>query len=79
MSHKDALVLESSDPGCDYVLQPGHQGAWVSVDNLSVYIVRRPGGIAVEIYAAGCEILNPIDSAEAYFDDAEAIQVRENV
>ncbi len=43
--------LEQENPGeNDYTLREGYISCWITVDNLSVYIVRTDEGVVVDIF-----------------------------
>lgn len=45
----------SQEGDCDYTLKKGERSCWITVDNLSIYIIRTDEGILVEIYRKGHE------------------------
>lgn len=49
----------------DYVLDPQARTCWITVDNISVHIVRHNGEVAVSLYPLYDEMNNPIDTATA--------------
>ena len=52
----------------DYTLVEGHGGVWITVDNISVYIVRdRIDGVIVELFQRGNEMDDPIASTQANY------------
>lgn len=40
----------------DWTLREGHRSVWITVDDISIYIIRRPNGVEVEAYAKGMEM-----------------------
>jgi len=54
------------DGEADYTLNPEYASCWITVDNFSVYIFRRPcGELFVDIYKRGEESEDPIASTYA--------------
>jgi len=49
------LTLEENEGGTDYILDPEARSVWITVDNLSVYIVRTDEGVSVDLYPKGRE------------------------
>lgn len=63
----------------DYTLPADLPGVWVTVDNISVHVVRHsaPGsipGVTVNLYPLGVEMDDPLGSATAYLDEAKALR-----
>ena len=63
----------------DYTLPADLAGVWITVDNISVHVVRHsvPGsipGVTVNLYPLGVEMDDPLGSATAYLDEAKALQ-----
>lgn len=54
-----ALIKDNTDAN-DYTLTKEDRSCWVTVDNLSVYIVRTCGGVAVDIFPKGHEADVPV-------------------
>jgi hypothetical protein len=53
----------------DFLFQ-GEGGAWITLENLSIWIVRRGDqGADVQIFASGKEIERPLARAIAFFED----------
>lgn len=76
LNKRDLEALEPS--GSDYVLREGVGSCWVEVDNISVYIIRTPQGVTVELLPKGVEADQSLADCSATFDDAdEAIEQRE--
>ena len=44
----------------DYVLEPGANGVWITVDDLSVWVRRMDGGVSVEVYPLHDEMALPL-------------------
>lgn len=47
----------------DYVLDPRARTCWITVDDISVHIVRLNGEVAVSLYPLHDEMNDPIDVA----------------
>lgn len=62
--HEDDAL--GRDGPSDFVLREGHTSAWVTVDNLSVYIVRTDEGVAVDIFPKGEEMDGAIAGTYAF-------------
>lgn len=45
-----ALVFDPNGGGQDYTLADDHDSAWITVGNLSVYLIRTGTGVRVELY-----------------------------
>ena len=45
----------------DYVLHEDFESVWITVDGLSIYIIRRPDGVEVEAYVKGMEMEAALD------------------
>ncbi len=59
-----ALFAEGEE---DYALEEGQQSVWITVGNLSVYVVRTDCGVKVEVYDLGNEAEgSPLAGCEAY-------------
>lgn len=54
----EALFRESET---DYVLKEDWHSVWITVDEVSIYIHRRPGGAQVDAYVKGMETDDPLD------------------
>lgn len=56
----------------DYELQDGERSVWVTVDNISVYIIRTDEGVVVDLYPRGREADDPtLGSTWALFAEAD--------
>jgi len=70
-----ALVRNSKSVHSDYVLKPGEDSCWITVNNISIYIYRDDEYdlVRVELYPLGCESLGnePFDFAYASFEEAQ--------
>lgn len=60
-----------SEGGNDYVLKKGHRSAWITVDGISVYVVRGDEGVSVCLYSKGDEDGDSIAETWATFGEAE--------
>lgn len=52
----------------DYKLQTGTGSVWITVDNVSVCIRRRDGGVMVSLHPLGHEADGELDYCSAKFD-----------
>lgn len=57
--------------GEDYVLPEGHDGVWIRVDTISVWVRRSEDSVAVDLFCNHGEMDNPLASTYAHFSDAE--------
>lgn len=64
-----ALLPDTEDS--DYILNKDFRSAWVTVDNLSVYISRTDEGVVVDLYPHGDENNDPLGSTYAFFSDVK--------
>ena len=48
-------VLSRSEGETDYILEPSATSCWITVDNISVYIVRTDEGVSVDLFPRGRE------------------------
>lgn len=62
----DQALLPDGADGCDYVLNEGHRGFWITIGNLSVHPVKTDEGVVVDIYPKGDEGSDPIASTYAF-------------
>ena len=51
---KEVLSLDTNE-GLDYTLHPDAHSVWITVDNISVYIVRTDEGVSVDLFPKGRE------------------------
>jgi hypothetical protein len=72
-AEKGALILDlAAGDGADYILKEDHNSCWITVGNLSVYVVRTDEGVSVDVYPHFKEAESgPISSLWALFADAE--------
>ena len=63
----------------DYEFQKesGYHSCWITVKNLSVYLVETDEGLVLEVYALGCEAEDPLISTYVFFNEAKAIEENE--
>lgn len=56
----------------DYTLKPDETSCWITVNNLSVYVIRTDEGVVVDIYPYGRETeTEPVASTYAFFNKGE--------
>lgn len=66
----DTLTQEGDN---DYKLNTGvFDGVWITVNNISVHIIKTDEGVVVDLYPAKKENDNPIASTYAHFTEAES-------
>lgn len=64
-------VLSRYEGETDYLLEPGATSCWITVDNISVYIVRTDEGVVVDLYAKGRESDESLAGTWALNQEAE--------
>lgn len=70
-SHFDELSLTEMEAGSDYSLKKGHW-AWISVEGLSVKIIRNPlGELQVEVFNRQRETEDPLAAINLHIPDRE--------
>lgn len=68
----EVLTPDNDDKGCtDYSLAEG-QSCWITVGQLSVYILPRDGALTVEVLPLGIEADAPINSMTVHDEDVVA-------
>lgn len=55
----------------DYLLEEDYKSCWITVGNISVYVVRGDEGVAIDLYPLGQEMYDPIVGTWALFSEAE--------
>lgn len=65
----NVLTRDKTGDGSDYILKEGAGSCWIEVENLSVYIMRTPTGVQVEILPKGEEADQSL--ADCYADFPE--------
>ena len=63
-------ALRQTEESTDYELNEDYTSCWVTVGNISVYILRTGDGVSVDLLPRGKEDKSPISSAYAYLADA---------
>ena len=66
-----AMYQEDPD-GTDYILQDGYNSVWITVNNVSVNIVRREDGVSVALYPLHQEMNDCITETWATWGEAAA-------
>ena len=56
----DGVLSLDENAYSDYTLHPDAMSAWITVDDISVYIVRTTEGVRVDLYEKGGENYEPI-------------------
>lgn len=70
---KEVLSLDTPE-GTDYTLHKHATSCWITVDNISVYIIRTDEGVVVDLFAKGCEFENgPLASTYVFRSEAQDI------
>lgn len=67
MKHTHALIAEGEN---DYAMHESATSCWITVNNISVYIVRTDEGVVVDLHKANGEMEDAIASTYAFFSDA---------
>lgn len=57
----------------DYELEKEATSCWITVDNISVYVIRTDEGVVVDLYAKGCEMESSLGSTYAFNSEAEEV------
>ena len=70
MAEQDIPVLVHEEAGTDFTLIEGATGCWITVDGLSVHIIRTDEGVVADIYTKGGEDDAPIAGTWAHFNEA---------
>ena len=63
-------ALRQTEESTDYELNEDYTSCWVTIENISVYILRTSDGVSVDLFACGEEDKTPIASTYATFLDA---------
>lgn len=58
--------------GSDYTLKPGQPSCWITVDNISVYIVRGDAGVHISTFPLEKEMEPELGVMTTYFDEVDA-------
>lgn len=65
-SPQGVLTLEPSEGETDYILDENATSCWITVGDISVYILRLDGGaVAVELLPLHDEASDPLDTCYA--------------
>lgn len=73
MTTKNTGALRKVEGDSDYELKENHGSCWVTVDNISVYIVRNDEGVSVDLYPHFCENNEALGSTSVTFAAADAL------
>lgn len=66
------LTPDTDDPDCsDYTLNDDANSCWLTVNDLSIYILQTGDGVAIDIYRHYQEMEDPIATTWAPFAEAE--------
>ena len=63
-------ALKQTEGDTDYELNDNYSSCWVTVGNISVYVLRTSNGVSVDLLPHGKEDKPPIASTYATFADA---------
>jgi len=63
-------ALKQTEGDIDYELNQEYQSCWITVNNISVYVLRTSDGVSVDLLPLGKEDKPPIASTYATFADA---------
>ena len=63
-------ALKQTEGDTDYELNDNYSSCWVTVGNISVYVLRTSNGVSVDLLPLGKEDKLPIASTYATFADA---------
>lgn len=66
-----ALSRDVNSSTCDYVLHPAYNACWITVNNISVQIVRQADGVIANLFAVEREVDDPFASCAMSFEDAQ--------
>lgn len=72
-ARREAPALLPDHPeksGSDFILRADAKSAWVTVDNLSIHIIRHGDGVEIMTHPKGCEDQD-LEDSYTYFDTAE--------
>ena len=65
----DGSLVQDAPGENDYTLKAGETSCWITVDDLSVYVVRTDEGVVVDIFPRWEEAEDPIASTWALNDE----------
>lgn len=65
------LILDNENEETDYILKDGADSFWVTVGDISVYVLRTPDGVEVAMYPHHDENADPIGVAWAPYSALE--------
>ena len=68
--HDNALICDGES---DYILREEATSCWVTVGNISVYIIRTDEGVVVDLYPLDDENNSSLASTYAFSHEAQAI------
>ena len=63
-------ALKQTEGDTDYELNEDFKSCWITVNNISVYVLRTSDGVYVDLLPLGKEDKPPIASTYATFADA---------
>lgn len=66
----DAPAVRQDDSTEDFVLLDSHPGVWITVNNISVRVIRADECVVVDLYAKGGEMNGTLATMAVGFDEA---------
>jgi len=64
-------ALRQTEVSTDYELNEDYKSCWITVNNISVYVLRTSDGVSVDLLPHGKEDKPPIASTYATFSEAK--------
>ena len=64
-------ALRQTEEDTDYELNEDYKSCWITVNNISVYVLRTSDGVSVFLHPHGKETTPPIASTHATFSEAK--------
>ena len=65
-----ALTKDQSDPDSnDYLMDPNAESAWITVNNVSIYVRQTDESVTVSLFPKGREDDSPLDVAHTNYAD----------
>jgi hypothetical protein len=65
MVPEGVLILDNENEDTDYILKAGARSVWITVGDISVYVLKTPDGVEVAMYPHHNENADPIAVAWA--------------
>ena len=64
-------ALSQGTSASDYTLNPDFESVWITVNNISVWVKRKPEGVEVDLLPLSHELREPIAVAYASYYDSD--------